>query len=80
MRTKITVVGMGGCINFEMKLIQKALENVGIKVIVNNDAEDWVCSNEPNYMDNVTKALIKQKYEGKQCTVELTAEHTPWGG
>lgn len=72
----ISVSGLGGGINFEMQLIEKALRDVGIEVEVVNDAADWGCSNEPGWFDSVAEH-IKSKGGHK---VVLKAIHQPWGG
>lgn len=73
---RITIKGLGGGINFEMQLIEKALRDAGIQVEVINDAADWVCSNQPGWFEHVLEAA-KTKGDHK---VVLTAIHEPWGG
>jgi len=76
--TEITVKGLGGCINYEMILIEQALQAVGIKVeVVNNhthnEHEDDCTVQE--YIKHRNKLTIE-----KGLTVKLVADHQPWGG
>ena len=71
----ITVKGMGGGINFEMKVIQDALEAAGITVKVENDSADWMGGMTQVWMD---KVIAKNKQESP--TAVLKANHIPWGG
>lgn len=80
MITKITIEGMGGCINFEMKLIQKVLEDAGLHVFVTNNAADWECSRSEDYVDYVIKHNLKLKADGNPNQIDLIAKHIPWGG
>jgi hypothetical protein len=73
---RITVEGMGGGINFEMQIIEKALKEAGIEVEVINDAADWECSNEPGWFE---RSLERSKTK-KNIRAVLKANHLPWGG
>lgn len=73
---RITIKGLGGGINFEMQVIEKALKDAGIEVEVINDAADWVCSNEPGWFERVLK---HNQEKGSRAAV-LRAKHIPWGG
>ena len=73
---RITVEGLGGGINFEMQVIEKALRDAGIQVEVINDAADWACSNESGWFERV---LESRKSKGDSRAI-LSAIHQPWGG
>ena len=73
---QITVEGLGGCINFQMQIIEKSFRDAGIHVEVINDAVDWVCSNEPGWFERVLEGV---QTRGGSSAV-LKAIHRPWGG
>lgn len=75
--TEITVTGMGGGINFEMKVIQKALEDAGYDVLVENSAADWVCSQGEDYVE---KCIRHNLAKNPKYQIKLIAKHIPWGG
>jgi hypothetical protein len=78
MKTKITVAGLGGGINFEMKIIEKALRDAGCKVEVVNSAADWICSQGNAYVPRIV--LHNFENPNTATEVELIADHIPWGG
>ena len=71
----IQVTGMGGGINFEMQLIEKALRDAGFEVEVDNSAADWTVSNDPTWHQRMLDITAKKKTK-----IRLTARHIPWGG
>lgn len=83
--TTITVTGMGGCINLEMLIIQKALADFGITTIVENSHPE----DEPyEYLQEMKRRYTQDDWGGaaypssKKLTsvVTLKADHRPWGG
>ena len=83
----VTVTGPGGCINFETIIIQRALEAVGITVVVEDECplhsrntdspQSYPKETEDEYVDRITEII---KTENHPITVKLIAEHCPWGG
>jgi hypothetical protein len=74
--TTITVDGYGGVINFEMEMLQQALEAWGYKVIVvNQHPEDLP----PEEMHEWCEERLYRVNKTKQ-PIKLVANHRPWGG
>lgn len=76
----IQVTGPGGTITYEMELIKRALESVGITVIVKDD-HPWCPHSGNGYL--TVDGFIEHRnkltaHEGH--TVLLKAVHVPWGG
>ena len=74
--THIKVTGPGGAISVEMLIIQRALEEYGIPVIVEDSypySDRGLELSEDDYLNRCK--LIKDKQP-----VKLVAEHCPWGG
>ena len=64
----IKVTGMGMCINYEMQIIQKALEAAGFEVIIKNKY--------PDEERNITDRIVNPN----NWVIHLEANHQPWGG
>lgn len=89
MTTTIIVSGPGGCINFEVEIIKRALEAYGVTVTIENDAPevtdgfieeiarrlngDWSEGNPNNLKDEYNLGAIKKE-------VHIKVDHIPWGG
>jgi hypothetical protein len=71
--TKITVSGMGMCINYEMEIIRKAFAALGIDVVIENKFPD-----KEKYTEEEMKESAKFRKESFNIT--LVADHQPWGG
>ncbi len=69
---QVTVTGPGQCITAEMELIRRALVAHGFKVNV-IDEYPYDGANMDNYLEN-------QKKYAPEWTIDLVAEHCPWGG
>lgn len=74
MLTTITVSGSGGCINYEMEIIEKALRAAGLNVIVTNKF-DW--SDKEEKVAALSEYYLKKP---NKFSVKLVADHLPWGG
>lgn len=76
MNVKVTVSGPGGCIDYEVEVIRRALEAEGLKVNV-IDPHPF----EPNEsFANIDELLAHCKTLSGSITVDLIANHIPWGG
>jgi hypothetical protein len=80
-RVQITVDGPGSVINYEMHVIQQALEAAGYVVEVINEhpllenATHPAGTNAADFIENRSKQLAKRPEK-----VKLIAHHRPWGG
>lgn len=84
-RTTITVSGMGGCISTEMLIIQKALAEFGITVIVQDDhpvddPHDYLQEMYHRYNNDGWGGVLYPSSKKITNTVVLRAQHNPWGG
>jgi hypothetical protein len=61
---------LGGCINYEMEVIKRAFEELGIKIIVENE--------HPPESRNFGDKLANERDE--HWEIKLVANHMPWGG
>lgn len=78
MSTTITISGPGSVINFEYYLILKALRDVGITVLEDNDEGHSDVEKSAEYVKQLSERLASG--EIKDWTVQLKAKHLPWGG
>ena len=71
--TTIKVTGMGGCINFEVAVIRKAFEALGITIEIENEHDDTEAYTE----EHIKKVVSLTK---EDWGIKLIADHQPWGG
>jgi len=82
MYTKINISGPGSCINGELAIIQKALEDAGFKVDVTNSHPEEYPGRK---FKSVEDRILHVKNFNTTCkeehrTILITMNHQPWGG
>lgn len=83
--TVITVTGPGGCISTEMLIIQKALTEFGITVIVEDshphcEPDEHLVEMHHRYTQDDWGGAAYPSSKKLTSVVTLKADHRPWGG
>jgi hypothetical protein len=68
----VQVSGPGGCINYEIELIRRAMEAAGIEVVIRNS--------HPDPQDVLDTMFERAETIGNMTRVVIQAYHSPWGG
>lgn len=78
----ITIAGLGGCINYETILIRRLFEELGHKVIV-NDEHPFIENRVPSVSiisETENEFINRVKALKHKSTITINTEHCPWGG